>query len=38
MSKFRYGWDEKKYERFLKEGRGKGEGENNQRYHLSTAA
>lgn len=27
MSKFRYGWDEQKYERFLKEGRGKGEGE-----------
>lgn len=26
MSKFRYGWDEQKYERFLKEGRGKGEG------------
>lgn len=28
MSRFRYGWDEKKYERFLKEGRGKGEGKN----------
>ena len=27
MSKFRYDWDEKKYERFLKEGRGKGERE-----------
>lgn len=26
MSKFRYGWDEQKYERFIKEGRGKGEG------------
>lgn len=28
MSKFRYGWDEQKFERFLKEGRGKGEGKN----------
>lgn len=28
MSKFKYGWDEQKYERFLKEGRGKGEGKN----------
>jgi hypothetical protein len=27
MGKFRYRWDEKKYDRFLKKGQGKGKGE-----------